>query len=123
MMCNAHDRRKEPQVVAAVLVDADDDGPVVCYSARTVTRSLTGSTAMYRIIFVVAIDLPEAGDQMDVPDDLRRSDPVAEVVDFWRVPLELQVADAPTERAQRAEHSPAGDVPYVLAVPSEGRFP
>jgi hypothetical protein len=45
MMCNAHDRRKEPQVVAAVLVDADDDGPVVYYSARTVTRSLTGSTA------------------------------------------------------------------------------
>jgi hypothetical protein len=32
--------------------DADDDGPVVCYSARAVTRSLTGSTAMYRIIFV-----------------------------------------------------------------------
>jgi hypothetical protein len=43
---------EKSQVVAAVLVDADDDGPVVCYSARTVTRSLTGPTAMYRIIVV-----------------------------------------------------------------------
>jgi hypothetical protein len=64
----------------------------------------------------VAIDLPEAGEQVYVPDDLRRSDPVAEVVDLWRVPLELLVADALTERGQGAEHSPAGDVPYVLAV-------
>jgi len=64
----------------------------------------------------IAVDLPEAGDQVNVPDDLWRGDPVAEIVDLWRVPLELQVADAPTERAQRAEHSPAGDVPYVLAV-------
>jgi hypothetical protein len=79
------------------------------YSVRMVTRLLTGSTALRHLR--VAIDLPEAGDQTDVPDDLRPSDLVAEVLDVRRVPLELQVADAPTERAPRGSCASCQDAP------------
>src|SRR5215207_8614002 len=38
--------KQRASVVVVVLVDGDDDGSErMCYSARTVTRSLTGSTA------------------------------------------------------------------------------
>jgi hypothetical protein len=64
----------------------------------------------------VAVDLPEAGKQVDVTDDLRRGDSVAEVVHVRRVLLQLQIGDAPAECGQRADQRAAGDVPDVPPV-------
>ena len=67
----------------------------------------------------VAVDLPDARQEVDVADHRRRRDPV-DVVLVDRVVLELQVADAAPERAQGVQDGPARDVPDVaVALPED----
>ena len=67
----------------------------------------------------VAVDLPEAGEQVHVADDARRDHAVAEVVDVGRVVPELEVLKAAAGAEEAVQHRARRRTPHLLAVALE----
>jgi hypothetical protein len=63
----------------------------------------------------VAVDLPEAGHEVDVGHEPRRGDPVAEVGLLGVVAVQLEVLDAPAERREASPDGALGKRPHVLS--------